>query len=169
MMQDELVSLAEYLKRRGVPVSLTNEETKINRLKEKIDKVIDAMTNDKNRVVLLHGTDSPYKYAMAVEILKHFALQNKSVYYMSAIAIVDSTYEKSAVYAITGIESITGFNIAKVKDTIRAMATSGKIIIMCCTDISKVDEIYGKDFMDFMSHISIIVDVSVERNEMELI
>ena len=160
-------SVIEYLERRGCPVA-SMEDKLTPSLEEKLATAMKSLSSDVIgiRVAIVHGLDSPQKYVFITNMLKELAINNRSVMYLSANDIKDNPDYQSAVYAIVGMEAVTGYQIVKVKDFVRKKVSNNKIVIIACNSIENLDKSYGSDFVDFLSHKAMSIDVSIKRKKL---
>ncbi len=158
--------MTTYLLRRGVPPA-TLEADLPDVLQEKLPKlrgILDAP--DDMQVIIIYGTDSPHKNVVAVRILEYIAKKDKPVTYAMATEFADHKDEDFYIMALMNIENVTGYHTAEVVNFIRMKVNEGRFLVIGCHSPKALEEQFDKEFMDFLSHMAIKVDVSVTRKVM---
>lgn len=135
----------------------------------KIDMAIEAVKAKKFRVVILTGTDSPEKKLFAKSMLAPLKEMNLSTATVSNHELFD--IKSPQVYALTldGVDRANRGEADKISSLVRQQVERGWLAVIITTSMTLLEEKMGKDFVDYVSHVSVEVDLSKPRGVIPVI
>lgn len=153
-----------YLASAGVPDRLleASKHGMPEGLRTKYDHLKMVM-DDKS--VLLLGTPSPYKEVFAVCLLRYFLDLGRSVAFFDVTALRDYPEQLAGVSAFIGSRNLpsTSYMVQKTAARVRRTVTEGQLFLLEAPSEQSIEDTFKKEFMDYISHVVIGVDLSVER------
>jgi hypothetical protein len=162
------MDIREQIEKAGVPVNLRADALN-NKVAEefgsKLDKATAAMFAD-FPVAFLVGNDSPQKDGFAAALLKAYMVQkNKTGRWMPTprTAFLHDDFNLAGVTVILSLDLYAPTAAKMLSALLRESINKGRAFIICCSGIEIAEELLGKEFMAFISHLSVFVDVGIPR------
>lgn len=165
-----------YLKDAGFPERLINIPVLSADITEKLSNAWKIITTTDKRILLLSGTESPVKEYFAMSIVKMFVQDDKHM--MPEITASQILRRLGSGIPIPNLVAyfllntdmgISGNGISIIKEFIINQVQKNKSVIVGCASISNLEKIYGIDFVDYLSHVAVEVDLSMARAEIPVI
>lgn len=127
----------------------------------------------KTRVYFITGVDSPNKKAFIegfLEAITHLEYAGK-VAFPSArmVYATDKEYQPAYVLAFMGAERLSGYDIDRFVMFVRKHVDSGRVVIIPIQSVQVLSDKLGEDFVSYLSHLAVNIDLSVPRREIPTI
>lgn len=145
---------------------MNNQQEAIEKFGE--DKISNLMNSLNYKVYFYIGSNSPDKDLLIAFLLSLFILQqNKTILFMTANQIIESNnpLPKVGVYAIIDLDCVAKNELKTMKiiNFIKQNLREEHIMVISCSDTKKIEEIYGSDFLGYISHSACIVESPVTK------
>jgi len=162
------MDILEQMKRTGVPPQMINDAL-LEKVASPFESKFIALTNmvkekPEFKVFLVHGEDSPQKDQFCAAFMKWYMLQfNKTGRWYGVCTQFEDTFGDAGVSVIPATYLLNPVAARIVSGAIREKLPLGRAFVLCSNDRDTFDGTFGKDFITFVSHQSLSIEVSVPR------
>jgi hypothetical protein len=161
-VQVDKAEVFDYLLQRGVPERLIRASLE-EQMEEKLNTAMDFYDSRDVRVFIVTGPSSEKKDIFVVKMLERFVSNNKHVQY--AMASNDIELKGAHVNAFMGADLVTGHHtVSKLIAFMRSGLAHGRVFILGVPSKERLEAVYGPDFVDFISHHSLVVGIDMKRS-----
>jgi hypothetical protein len=166
------MDVLDQLKKSGMPTALIADalREKSDKFPEKLAKVNALLQHPESthRVFLVYGNDSPFKDQFCAALMKiYMVLKNKTGHWVgTTLALDDLMIGAAGVTVIPAVYALSPLAAKQIGASMRDKVPVGRAFILCATNKEEFDKVFGEELMTFLSHLSISIDVSVDRATM---
>lgn len=133
--------------------------------KDKLEAVFKVIAASNSQVILLTGGENRRKDMFAVCLgrrLKNSYARTMQWIYGADLPQFDAL-PRAGISIVSGVEKIPEHKSARLNSLIRESCVSGWFTILLCRDVESIETALGRDIVDYISHESISVDLSINR------
>jgi len=168
------MDILDQLKKAGLTAAMINDAL-IEKVPEKFEEKLASLKsmakeNTDYKVFLVHGEDSPVKDQFCAAFMKWYMITfNKTGRWMQIAAPFDENLGLAGITVFPATYLYSPLMAKQLATVIREKLPMGRAFILCSTNKESYDETFGKEFMAFVSHASLSIEVSVPRKTISVI
>lgn len=168
------MDILDQLKKSGLSVGMINDAL-LEKVAEKFEGKLTSLKNMAKentdyKVFLVHGEDSPYKDQFCAAVMKWYMITfNKTGRWMQITAPFDENLGNAGITVFPATYLYSPMMAQQLATVIREKLPMGKAFILCSNNKEAYDKTFGEDFMAFVSHASLSIEVSVPRKTISVI